>query len=196
MRVTISAQGSVFVSSDDLKSTGRSCPSCPGKIVTLAWVNLSQEVLVRNVELTRYHQPEEFGKSQKERGNTSSYVLLTSQNPSCWNPSWLSNADVTSKDLESEWLARDNMETNSITIKPQTVSHVVEQFSWVPLLCCCLPGHPFPTRSLGLSVCVSPLTSYFQVFDKSRLSDPGRDPLPPTPLPAAEYLIIILPRTH
>ena len=187
MRVTISAQGSVFVSSDDLKSTGRSCPSCPGKKVTLAWVNLSQEVLVRHVELTRYHQPEEFGKSQKERGNTSSYVLPTSQNP-CWNPSWLSNENVTRKDLESEWLARDNMETNSITIKPQTVSHVAEQFSRVPLLCCCLPGHPFPTRSLGLSACTSSLTSYFQVFDNSRLSDAGRDSPPSTPLPAAQSI--------
>ena len=96
MRVITSAQGSIFVSSDDLKGTGRSCPPSPGKIVTPAGVNLKLEVvLVRNAELTRYPQPEEFGKSQKERGNTSSYVLPTSQNPSCWNPSWLSNVGFT-----------------------------------------------------------------------------------------------------
>ena len=70
------------------------------------------------------------------------------------------------------------MGTNSITIKPQTVSHVAEQFSWVPLFCGCLPGPLFPTKSLGLSACVSPLTSYFQVLDRSPLSDPGRGLLP------------------
>ena len=31
-----------------------------------AWVILQQEVLVRNTELVSYHQPEEFGKGQKE----------------------------------------------------------------------------------------------------------------------------------
>ena len=137
--------------------------------------------------ITSYHQPKEFRKCQKERGDACPYILPTSQNP-CWNPSWLSNENVTRKDLESEWLARDNMETNSITIKPQTVSHVAEQFSRVPLLCCCLPGHPFPTRSLGLSACTSSLTSYFQVFDNSRLSDAGRDSPPSTPLPAAQSI--------
>ena len=42
-----------------------------------------------NMELTSYHQEEEFGKDQKERGDTSPCVLRNSQNPSCWNPSWL-----------------------------------------------------------------------------------------------------------
>ena len=36
---------------------------------------------MRNVELTSYHQPEEFGKGQKEREDASPYVLPTSQNP-------------------------------------------------------------------------------------------------------------------
>ena len=42
-----------------------------------------------NMELTSYYQWEESGKDQKERGDTSPCVLQNSQNPSCWNPSWL-----------------------------------------------------------------------------------------------------------
>ena len=128
------------------------------------------------MELTSYHQPEEFEKGQKERGDTSPYVLPTSQNPSCWNPSWLSHASATRKDPESEWLARDNQETNPITIKPETASHVAEQFSWVPLPCCSLPRRPFPMKSLALSARVSPWTIHFRVLDKSPLSGPGRGP--------------------
>ena len=71
--------------------------------------------LVRNAELTSYHQLEDFRKGQKEREDTSPWVLLTSQNPSHWNPCWPSDAHTTRKDPESEWLARDNPETNSIT---------------------------------------------------------------------------------
>ena len=37
------------------------------------------------------------------------------------------------KDSESEWLAKDNLEANPITIKPKTLSHEAELFSWVPL---------------------------------------------------------------
>ena len=83
---------------------------------------LAQEVPVRNAELTSYQQPEEFRKGQKKRGDANPNVLPTSQNPSCWNLSWLSNAHNTRKDPESQWLPRDNLETNSITIKPETVS--------------------------------------------------------------------------
>ena len=85
-----------------------------------------------NSELTRHHRPEEFRKGQKERGDVSPYVLPTSQNPPRWNPSRLSDVRATRKDPESERLARDNPETNPITIKPKTASHVAEQFSWVP----------------------------------------------------------------
>ena len=35
-----------------------------------------------------------------------------------------------------------NLETNLITIKPETVSHVAEQSSWVPLPYCAPPGTP------------------------------------------------------
>ena len=84
------------------------------------------------MELTSHHHLEEFGKSQKERGDTSPYALLISQNPCPWNPSWLSNVCATTEDAESEWLARDDPETNFIIIKSETASHVAEQFSWVP----------------------------------------------------------------
>ena len=111
---------------------------------------------------------------ERSKGDSSPHVLPTTQNPPPWNPSWLSNACATRKDSESEWLARDNLETNSITIKPETASHVAEQVSWVPLPSCSPPGCPFPVKSLALSACVSPRTIHFQVLDKSPLSGPGR----------------------
>ena len=38
-----------------------------------------------------------------------------------------------------KWLARENLETNPITIKPETSSHMAEQSSWVHLPSCLLP---------------------------------------------------------
>ena len=61
-----------------------------------------------------------------------------------------------------------------MTIKPETVSHVAEQFSWVPLPCCSPPRPPFPIKSLALSARVSPQAIHFRVLDKSPLSGPGR----------------------
>ena len=43
--------------------------------------------LLRNVELRSYHQPGEFRERQKEKGDSSPYVLPMSQNPLRWNPS-------------------------------------------------------------------------------------------------------------
>ena len=71
-------------------------------------------------------------------------------------------------------IGRDNPEINPITIKPETVSHVAEHSSWVPLHFCSPPGCPFPIKSLALSACVSPQTIHFRVSDKSLLSCPGR----------------------
>ena len=136
---------------------------------------IKQEVLVRNMKLTSYHQPEKFRKSRKER-ILQWYVLPTFQNPPQWNPSCLSDACATRKDPESEWLTRDNPETNSITIKPKTGSHVAEKSSWFPLPCCSPPGRPFPIKSLALLAWLSPQTILFQVLDKSPLSGPGRGP--------------------
>ena len=73
-------------------------------------------------------------------------------------------------------MARDNAETNPTTVKPETVSHVAEQASWVPLPSCSPLGHPFPIKSLALSSRVSPQTIHIRVLDKSPLSGPGRGP--------------------
>ena len=74
-------------------------------------------------------------------------------------------------------MAKDNPETNPITIKPETASHETELFSWVPLPYCSPPGCPFPIKSLSLSAHVSPQTIHFQMLDKSPVSGPGRGPL-------------------
>ena len=107
------------------------------------------------------------GKCQKEKGNTSPHVPPTSQNSPCWNLPWLSEWCTTRKHPVSEWLARDSSETNLI-IKPETASHVAEQFSWVFLSCCSLPWCPFPINSLALSAHVSPQTIH--LLDRSSLS--------------------------
>ena len=66
-------------------------PPWPCKIVATCMSYLRKEVLVKNEELTSYHQAEKFGIGQKERGVSSPFVLPTSQKP-LWNPSWLSHA--------------------------------------------------------------------------------------------------------
>ena len=53
---------------------------------------------------------------------------------------------------------------------------MAEQFSWVPLPYCSLPGCPFPINSLALSAHVSPRTTHFRVLDKSPVLGPGRGP--------------------
>ena len=73
-------------------------------------------------------------------------------------------------------MARDNPETNPIPIKPETVSHVAEQFSRAPFPCCSPSRRPFPIKSFASSAQVSPLTIHFWVLDKSPPSGPGRGP--------------------
>ena len=73
-------------------------------------------------------------------------------------------------------IGRDHLETNPITIKPETASHEAEQFFWVPLPYCSPPWCPFPIKSLALSADVSPQTIHFRVLDKSLVSGPGRGP--------------------
>ena len=123
----------------------------------------------------RTNKPPPTGRVQ-ERSKGDTACPTTSQNPSLWHPSWLNKASTTRKDSESEWLAKDNPETNPITIKPETASHVTGLFSWVPLTCCSPPGCPFPIKYLALSAHVSPQTIHFQVLDKSPVSGPGRGP--------------------
>ena len=111
-----------------------------------------------------------------ERSKALAACPTTSQNLPRWNPSWPSNVCTTRKYLKSEWLARDNLETNPITINPQTVSQVAELFSWFPLPYFSPPRCPFPIQSLALSAHVSIQTIHFWVLDTSPVSGPGRGP--------------------
>ena len=112
----------------------------------------------------------------RERSKGDIACPSTSQNLSRQHPSWLSDACAPRKDSELEWLAKDHPETNPITIKPETGSHLAEQFSWVPLPYCSPLWCPFPIKSLALSAHVSPWTIHFRVLDKSPVSGPGRGP--------------------
>ena len=110
----------------------------------------------------------------RERLEGDTTCPTTSQNPSLRHPSWLNKACTTSKDSESEWLAKDNPETNPITIKPETENHMAEQSFWVPWPYCSLPGHLFPIKSLALSAHVSPWTIDFWVLDKEPAFGPWK----------------------
>ena len=94
----------------------------------------------------------------------------------CLASIWLNKACTTRKDSDSEWLPKDNPETNPITIKPKTESHMAEQLSWLPLPYCSPPGCPFPIKSLALSAYVSPWTSHFWELNESPVLGPGRSP--------------------
>ena len=148
------------------------CPPWPGTTVTICIIVLQQEVPVRNTELITLHQLEEFGKGQSETPyvRPPPRILFSGI-----HLGWIRRAPP-GRTLELEWLAKDNPETNPITIKPQTAS------MWQS----CSPGflyptalHPgalFPIKSLALSAHVSPQTIHFQVLDKSPVSGPGRGP--------------------
>ena len=54
------------------------------------------------------NSPGEFGRGQKEGGDTSLHIVLpTSQNPSHWNPSWLRDVFATRKDPKSDQIWED-----------------------------------------------------------------------------------------
>ena len=76
------------------------------------------------MELVSQHQPQESGKGQKE---TPCVWPPPSIHLAGIHPSWLSDACTNGKDSEPEWLAKDNLETNLLTVKPETRSHVAEQ---------------------------------------------------------------------
>ena len=136
-----------------------------------AWVLLQQEVLVKKVKLTSYHQLQEFRKGQKEKGDGSPHVLPTSQNPSCWNLSWLSDAWITRKDSEPEWLARGKPETNPITdCKPQGTAALLG--SGTLLVSTQVPIHNH--------VCISSPSSFPSVRQQPTLWPGKGSPLPAT----------------
>ena len=112
----------------------------------------------------------------QERSKGDTTCLTTSQNHSLWHPSWLNKACTTRKHSESEWLAKDNPETNPITIKPETVSRATWQSCspGFPYPYCSPPRCPFPIKSLALSAHVSPWTIHFRVLDKRLVSGSGR----------------------
>ena len=126
------------------------------------------------MKLTSYYQ--RICERSKEREDTSPYVLPISQNL-LWNLSWLS--DTQHQDPKWEWQARDNLEINPITIKPEAASHTAEQFCWIPLPCCSQSRHPFPIKSLALLVWVSPQTIY-ELYTRD-----NSQALKGVPLPAA-----------
>ena len=121
------------------------------------------------------NKPPPTGRVQ-ERSKGDTTCPTTSQNPSLWHASWLNKACTTRKDSWVRWLAKDNPETNPITIKPETASHVTQLFSWVPLPYCSPSECPFPINSLALSAHMSPRTIHFWVLDKNPVSGPGRGP--------------------
>ena len=124
----------------------------------------------------RTNKPPPTGRVQ-ERSKGDTTCLTPSQNPPCWHPSWLSDACTTRKDSESGKLTKDTLETNPITIKPESVSPVAKQSSWVPSPCCSPPRRPLMIKSLALSAHVSSRTIHFRVLDKIPLPGPGTGPL-------------------
>ena len=120
------------------------------------------------MEIRSHHKPKNSGKVERR------HQLFVQFPASLSHPSWLSDACATRKDSELEWLAKDHLEANSIIIKPETLSHTAELFSWVLLPYCSLPRFPFPIKSLALSADVSSWTIHFRVLDKRPVSGPGR----------------------
>ena len=109
-----------------------------------------QEVLVRNTELISLHQLEEFGKGQNETPHVRPppRILLSSI-----HLGWTRRAPP-GRTPELEWLAKDNLETNPITIKPETTSQAAEQFSG-SLALLLSTRLPFPNKnSCFVSTCV------------------------------------------
>ena len=95
----------------------------------------------------------------QERSKGDTTCPTTSQNPSCWHPSWLNKACTSRKDSESKWLTKDNLETNPITIKSTW------QFSWFLLPYCSLSwAGGFPDKiSCFVSTCAFSDNSFLSV---------------------------------
>ena len=77
---------------------------------------------------------------------------------------WLNKACTTRKDSESECLAKDNPETNPITIKPETSSHSGRAVLLGSLTLLLSTWVPFPNKiSCFVSTCVSLDNSFMSI---------------------------------
>ena len=152
------------------KHTDWNRPPCPGTIVTIYMSYFITGGPGKERGTTKPSPIRSVGKGQKEmpRVLPPPRILLPGMHLG------LSSVCTIRKDSESEWLARENSETNPITIKPETASHKAEQFSLVPWPYTSPPRCPFPIKPLALSAHVSPQTIDFQVLDKSELLGPRR----------------------
>ena len=91
---------------------------------------------------------------ERSKGDTTGPT--TSQNPSLWHPSWLNKVSTTRKDSESERLAKDNPETNPITVKPQDCKPCDRAVPLGSLPLLLSTWVPFPNKiSCFVSRCVS-----------------------------------------
>ena len=142
--------------SDYLKACSFSFPRARSASLLVSTLSSTQGMLwVRAAVAHVLFHVEADGKCQSS--------VDTSQKPWRWNPSWLSGVlhQEGPSVSRARRLARDNLETNSIPVKPETERHVAEQFSWVPLPCCPPPRCLFSVKPFALSARVSPQTVYF-----------------------------------
>ena len=144
------------------KHTDRNCPLWPG---TKVIISISYFMIGGPNKEHGTNKPLPTGRIW-ERSKEDVTCPTTSQNPPCWNSSWLSSVCTPRNDPKSDWLARVNWESNPVT---ETARHVTEQFSCVLLPCCSLPGLPFPIKSLALSAHVSVDKSFLSVKQEPTL---------------------------
>ena len=104
----------------------------------------------------------------RERSKGDTMYLTTSPNPSVWHPCWLNKEGMHhQKDSESEWLAKDNLEINPITIKPE--SRAVLLGSLTLLLSARVPS----INKVSLSAHVSSHSSFLSVRQEAALGALG-----------------------
>ena len=112
----------------------------------------------------------------QERSKEDITCSITSQNPSRWFPSWLSNACATRKD----WVRMIGQRTRKLIPSPQNPRL---RATWKSSS----PGFPYPITLhpgtfsnkilfLALSAGVSPQIIHLRVLDRSPLLGPGRGP--------------------
>ena len=144
------------------KHTDWNCPPWPGTIVTIC---MSCLMTGGPGKEQGTNKPPPTGRV-KERTKGDTTCPTTSQNPSLLHASWLNKACTTSKDSESEWLAKDIPETNHFTIKPdcEPRGRTVLLGSLTLLLSTRVP---FPNKiSCFVSTCVSSDNSFLSVRQK------------------------------